>query len=69
MDPSLSNLQLELLRIFSFDPNEAQLKEIKGLVLKYFAEKVDTGVEELFKKGDDGSETIEEWSREYMRLR
>jgi len=42
----LTNLQLELLKIFSIPPKEDQLKETKALLSRYFAEKA-TGKYEL----------------------
>lgn len=35
----LTNLQLELLKVFSHDLSENELKEIKSLLLEYFAKK------------------------------
>lgn len=35
----LSNVQLELLKIFSYDLNITELKEFKDLVAKYFAKR------------------------------
>ncbi len=36
----LSNIQLELLKVFSVDLSEEQLKEIKDMLIRYFADKV-----------------------------
>jgi len=36
----LSPLQLELLRIFSFNPTENELIEIKKILAKFFADKL-----------------------------
>lgn len=66
---TLSNLQLELLKIFSFDLQEEQLKEIKELLSKYFAEKVTKDIDALFEKNDWGEEKITEWSEEHMRTK
>ena len=35
----LTNLQQELLKIYSTDINEKQLEEIKQILIKYFAKK------------------------------
>lgn len=63
----LSNLQLELLKIFSFDISEEQLLEIKALLVRYFADKVTQDMDQLFEEQGWGAEKIEEWSKEHMR--
>ncbi len=45
---TLSNLQLELLRVFSFELSEAELLEIKALLADHFAKKVTSEVDALF---------------------
>ncbi len=65
----LSNLQLELLKVFSFDISEDQIKEIKALLAAYFAEKVTTEMDALFEEKGWGEEKIEEWSKEHMRTK
>ena len=46
----LTNLQLELLKIYSFNPDKKDLQEIKTMLAKYFSQKfigkVNTAVEE-----------------------
>jgi hypothetical protein len=65
----LSNLQIELLRVFNFELSEEQLKEIRALLADYFAEKVATEMDALFEANDWGEEKIEEWSKEHMRTK
>ena len=65
----LSNLQLELLKVFSFDISDEQVKEIKSLLVAYFAEKVTAEMDALFEANDWGEEKIEEWSKEHMRTK
>lgn len=65
----LSNLQLELLRVFNFELSEEQLKEIRALLADYFAEKVTSEMDALFEANDWGEEKIEEWSKEHMRTK
>jgi hypothetical protein len=35
----LSTLQLELLKIYSFEPSEAELIELKNLLARFFAQR------------------------------
>lgn len=65
----LSNLQLELLRVFNFELSEEQLKEIRALLADYFAEKVTSEMDALFEANEWGEEKIEEWSKEHMRTK
>lgn len=37
--PKLTSLQLELLKIYSFKPTEEELKQIKALLAKFFAQR------------------------------
>jgi len=63
----LSNLQLELLKIFSFDISDEQLLEIKSILVNYFADKITNDIDQLFEDEGWGLEKIEEWSKEHMR--
>ncbi len=63
----LSNLQLELLKIFSRNISDEQLLEIKSLLAHYFAEKVDKEFEKLEKEKGWTVETYEKWAKEHMR--
>ena len=65
----LSNLQLELLKVFSVDLSDEQLLEIKDLLNQYFANKVSTEMDKLFEDNGWGAEKIEEWSNEHMRTK
>jgi len=66
---NLSNLQLELLRVFNFELSEEQLKEIRALLADYFANKVTSEMDALFEENEWGEEKIEEWSKEHMRTK
>jgi len=65
----LSNIQLELLKVFSFDLSEEQLKEIKELLSNYFADKITNQMDQLFEENNWGPEQIEKWSNEHMRTK
>ena len=49
---NLSNLQLELLRVFNFNLSEEQLKEIRALLADYFADKVTSEMDTLFEENE-----------------
>jgi hypothetical protein len=65
----LTNLQLEILEVFKYDLSEEQIKEIRNLLITYFAEKVTNGIDQLFEKNKWREEKIEEWSKEHMRTK
>jgi hypothetical protein len=60
-DKPLTNLQLELLKIYSFDIDDAQLLEIKKLLAKYFAEKATAEADRLWDERGWTNETMREW--------
>lgn len=63
----LSNMQMELLKMFNHDLPEEQLLEIKELLAKYFANKVDKEMDELWDKKGWSDAQIDAWSKEHMR--
>ncbi|GAB5554112.1 MAG: hypothetical protein Sapg2KO_37030 [Saprospiraceae bacterium] len=65
----LSNIQLELLKVFSIDLSNEQLEEIRLLLMNYFAEKVTKDFDDMFEENGWGDEKIEEWSQEHMRTK
>lgn len=63
----LTNLQLELLKIFSIPLQEEQIKEIKMLLSQYFADKATEEMDRLWDEKGWSQETMEEWANEHMR--
>lgn len=65
--PKLSNLQRELLRIFSFELDEAQLLEIRALLARHFADKATAEMDRLWEANGWTEDTMQGWSQEHMR--
>lgn len=65
----LTNLQIELLEVFKYELSEEQIKEIRSLLVNYFADKVTNDIDKLFEQKNWGEEKIEEWSKEHMRTK
>ncbi len=65
----LTNLQLELLKVFSYDLSEAQIIEIRDLLAKYFAEKATKEMDDLWDSKGWSNETMDEWLNEHMRTK
>ena len=60
----LSELQLELLKIYSFNPSNEDLIQIKKLLGKYFAKKLTTNVQKGIDENNITDEDLENWLNE-----
>lgn len=65
----LTNLQLELLKMFSIPLEDDQLKEIKALLSRYFADKASEEMDRLWDENNWSDETMREWAQEHMRTK
>jgi len=65
----LTNLQLELLKVFSFDLSERQIIEIRELLAKYFAEQATGEMDRLWEQNNWSNSTMEKWADEHLRTR
>jgi hypothetical protein len=63
----LSNLQMELLKIFNRDLPDEQVLEIRSLLAEYFLNKADEELERLEKEKGWTAETYEQWANEHWR--
>ena len=63
----LSNLQLELLRLYSTDVSDSQLLEIKQMLADYFSQQIDEEMTSLWDKNEWNEKTIETWKSERLR--
>ena len=67
MEAALNNTQLEILKLFSANQSEDDLKEIKSLLITYLSDKV---VREADKAADSKNytqETFEKWRHDHFR--
>jgi len=60
----LSDLQLELLKIYSFNPSKEELVEIKRILAKFFADKLTDNVGKAIKEKNITDEDLEKWLNE-----
>ncbi len=65
----LTNLQLEILKIFSFELPDNQLIEIRDILSKYFADKASDEMDKLWKENNWSDDTMDDWSKEHMRTK
>ena len=67
VEGKITNLQQELMKIFSIQMTEQELLEIRNLLGNYFAQKVDEEMEKVWKERGYSEETIKGWLNEHMR--
>ena len=60
----LSSLQLELLKIYSFNPTQEELEQIKIILAKFFANKLTDNVQKAIEKKNISNEDLENWLNE-----
>lgn len=63
----MSNLQLELLRLYATDISEEDLLNIKQLLVEYFAEKITRQMDELWDEKGWTNDTMREWASGHIR--
>lgn len=61
---TLSNAQLELLKLFSRPMSDAELVELKTLLGKYYAKKVTEETDRLWDERGYTQETMDKWLEE-----
>jgi hypothetical protein len=63
----LTNLQLELIKMFQYKVADHQLIDIKNMLSQYFAEKATEEMDRLWEENNWSNETMEVWSNEHFR--
>lgn len=61
LEKPLTNLQLELLKLYSLNLSEPQLTDIKRLLARYFAETASDEMDKLWEEKGWTNETMDEW--------
>ncbi|MFD2932258.1 hypothetical protein [Spirosoma flavum] len=65
----MSNLQMELLKLYPYTVSEEELTEIRLLLTDYFAQRVDSEMGQLWQEKGWNEQTIENWKNEHLRSR
>ncbi|MEI6277171.1 MAG: hypothetical protein WCP08_14325 [Prolixibacteraceae bacterium] len=63
----MTNLQLELLKMFKYDLSESQMGELREVLSDYFAKKVDAGMEKVCNEKEWSISTIESIANQHTR--
>lgn len=61
IDKPLTNLQLELIKLFSLDLDDQELISIKRLLATHFANKASDEMDKLWEKNNWSDDTMEDW--------
>lgn len=61
LESPLSNVQLELMKMFSHNLNEDDLMSLKRTLTQFFAEKASDEMDKLWDENDWSDETMDEW--------
>lgn len=67
--PPLTNLQLELLKLYAHQLPEEQLLEIKLLLGRYFAQKATDAMQKTWQEQQLSPEDMKKWANEHHRIK
>lgn len=62
-----TNLQKELMKIFSLELTEQELSEISSMLTKYFAGSASSEMDKLWKERGYTEKTINQWLNQHLR--
>ena len=62
-----TNLQLELLKVFSFNIDEKQLSDIRLMLAEYFSKNISSEIDMLWDKNNWDNDLMKIWSEEHLR--
>jgi len=63
----LTNVQLELLKLFQYNLPDKQLVEIRNMLAKYFAKTAMGEMDRLWEENNWTNDTMEAWANEHLR--
>jgi len=61
IDKPLTNLQLELLKLYGLELNDKDLTAIQRLIARYFADKASDEMDKLWQENGWTNDTMNEW--------
>ncbi|MDR3697158.1 hypothetical protein [Mucilaginibacter sp.] len=63
----LTNVQIELLKLFQYNLPEKQLVEIKNMLAKYFADTATAEMDKLWEENNWNNDVMKDWANENLR--
>ena len=67
MAAPLNDTQLEILKLFSHEQTEEELREIRSLLVAYLAHKVTREADRAFEEKKYSFDVFEKWKNEHFR--
>lgn len=64
----LNNLQLDLLKMFSYNISDSQLIEIRELLKNFFSKKAVQEMDKLWDENNWNDDTMDEFANEHLRI-
>jgi len=64
----ITNLQIELMKVFSYELSEIELLEIKELLSSYFAKKATNEIDRLWEENNWSNEIMDKWLSDHNRV-
>lgn len=65
----MSNLQAELLKLYANDLDDNELKEIKAILGKHFAEKATDAMDKVWEEKSLSKQDMVNWTNEHSRYK
>ena len=65
----MSNLQLELLRLYGNGVSDESLREIKTILARYFADKATDAMDKVWDEKGLTGQTMIDWTNEHNRAK
>ncbi|MCE7071259.1 hypothetical protein LZG74_13150 [Dyadobacter sp. CY327] len=63
----LSNIQIELLKLYPYSVSEKELGDIRKMLADYFAQRIDSEMDQLWEQNNWNEQTVETWKSEHLR--
>lgn len=64
---TMSNLQVELLRLYGNGVSEETLREVKGILAKYFADRATSEMDKVWDDNGLKEQDMIDWTNEHNR--
>lgn len=61
IDKPLTNLQLELMKLFSLNLSDEELYDVRQILSNYFADKASNEMDRLWDENNWSDETMDNW--------
>ena len=63
----ITNMQLELMKLFSVDLSEKQILDLKKILVNFFSEQATKEMDNLWDENKWNNKTMKKWANEHLR--